>query len=120
MPLSDDNDLHLIHAYLDGELDVMAALAVERKIAADPDLRKLADEIADLKTVLAEKFPPEPLPPRLRSRIEAAFALGDEATNAQLGQDRGIDLGCGCPVQHLDQHRAPQDRSAGDRGSRTP
>ena len=68
MPLSDDNDLHLIHAYLDGELDVMAALAVERKIAADPDLRNLADEIATLKKVLAEKCPPE-------SRIEAAFAL---------------------------------------------
>ncbi|MHC2575516.1 anti-sigma factor RsiW [Bradyrhizobium diazoefficiens] len=75
MPLSDDNDLHLIHAYLDGELDVMAALAVERKIAADPDLRNLADEIATLKKVLAEKCPPEPLPPQLRSRIEAAFAL---------------------------------------------
>ncbi|MCK1713000.1 MULTISPECIES: anti-sigma factor [unclassified Bradyrhizobium] len=53
----------------------MAALAVERKIAAEPDLRKLADEIAALKKVLAEKFPPETIPPRLRSRIEATFAL---------------------------------------------
>lgn len=75
MPLSDDHDVHLIHAYIDGELDVMAALAVERKIAAEPDLRKLADEIAALKKVLAEKFPPETIPPRLRSRIEATFAL---------------------------------------------
>lgn len=73
MPLFEDDDLHLIHAYLDGELDVMAALAVERKIAADPDLRKLADEIAALKKVLAEKFPLEPLPHSVRARIEAAF-----------------------------------------------
>lgn len=75
MTLSDDNDVHLIHAYLDGELDVTAALTVERKIASDPDLRKLADEVGALKKVLAEKFPPEPLPPRLRSRLEATFGL---------------------------------------------
>lgn len=74
MPLFDE-DVHLIHAYLDGELDLVAALAIERKIAADPDLRKLADEIATLKKVLAEKFPPEALPPRVRSRIEAAFIV---------------------------------------------
>ncbi|WP_377829401.1 anti-sigma factor family protein [Bradyrhizobium lupini] len=73
MPLFDE-DVHLIHAYLDGELDLVAALAIERKIAADPYLRKLADEIAALKKVLAEKFPPEALPPRVRSRIEAALA----------------------------------------------
>jgi anti-sigma factor RsiW len=76
MALSDDNEVHLIHAYLDGELDVATALAIERKLAADPNLRKLAAEIGALKKVLAEKFPPEPLPPRLRSRIEAAIGLG--------------------------------------------
>lgn len=75
MAISDDNDVYLIHAYIDGELDVMAALAIERKMAADPSLRKLADEIGALKKVLAEKFPPEPLPARLRSQLEAAFGL---------------------------------------------
>ena len=75
MALSGDNDVHLIHAYLDGELEVATALAIERKMAADPNLRKLAAEIGALKKVLAEKFPPEPLPPRLRSRVEAAIGL---------------------------------------------
>lgn len=119
MTLSDDNDVHLIHAYLDGELDVTAALTVERKIASDPDLRKLADEVGALKKVLAEKFPPEPLPPRLRSRLEATFGLQTRQRNAQLGQDGSLDLGRSCPVKHLDGNRTPRDRAAGYRRSRT-
>lgn len=75
MTLSDDKDVQLVHAYLDGELDVPTALAVERQIAADPTLRKLASEVAALKNVLAEKFPPEPLSQQLRSRVEAAVGI---------------------------------------------
>lgn len=67
-----EDDTQLVHAYLDGELDVAAALAVERKIAADPALRELATDIAALKEVLAENFPREPVPAELQKRIDAA------------------------------------------------
>src|SRR5215216_3558409 len=75
MSLSDDQDVQLIHAYLDGELDVASGLACERKLAANPALRQLAGDVTALKTMLIEQFPPEPLPAQLRSRIETSIGL---------------------------------------------
>jgi anti-sigma factor RsiW len=70
-----DEDVQLVHVYLDGELDVATALSVERKIAADPALRKLAGEISALKKALAESFPRQPLSPGLQARIDAAIGF---------------------------------------------
>src|SRR5258708_6733038 len=72
MSPADERDEQLVHAYLDGELDLATALSVERKIDADPDLQKLASEIDLLKKRLAETFPAESFPPKLRRRIESA------------------------------------------------
>jgi anti-sigma factor RsiW len=72
MGYADEREDHLVHAYLDGELDVATALTVERKIEADPALQKLAREISLLKKTLAETFPAEPFPLQLRRRIESA------------------------------------------------
>jgi anti-sigma factor RsiW len=69
--MADVGDEHLVHAYLDGELDVATALTVERKIASDAALQKLAREISVVKKALADKFPAEPLPLQFRRRIES-------------------------------------------------
>jgi anti-sigma factor RsiW len=72
MASADESNEHLVHAYLDGELDVATALVVERKIDADPALQNLAREISFLKKTLAENFPPEALSSQLRKRINKA------------------------------------------------
>jgi anti-sigma factor RsiW len=63
----------LVHAYLDRELDPANSLAVARQIAADPALAGEVERIEALRQAVRERFPPEPVPPRLRSRIEAAL-----------------------------------------------
>lgn len=62
----------LLHAYLDGELDVSASVDVERIIASDTVVANNANSIVALQKVLREKVPPERIPPELKSRIEAA------------------------------------------------
>jgi hypothetical protein len=65
----------LLHAYLDGELDLPNAVTLKSEIEADP---ALASELADataLQKVLRDRFPREPIPTHLRSRIDAAVGL---------------------------------------------
>jgi anti-sigma factor RsiW len=71
---ADESDEQLVHAYLDGELDIATTLMVKRKIDADPALQKLARETGLLKKTLAEAFPAEPFSPQLRRRIEQAIS----------------------------------------------
>ena len=65
----DDTDL-LVHAYLDGELDVVSGVTIERRIDAEPAIANQAAEIRALRTTLRTRFPREPLPPHLRLRID--------------------------------------------------
>jgi len=65
----------LVHAYLDGELDLANALAVKQQIEADPALASELASTAALQKVLRERFPREPVPAHLRSRIYAAVGL---------------------------------------------
>ena len=65
----DNTDL-LVHAYLDGELDVVSGVAIERRIDAEPAIANQAAEIRALRTTLRTRFPREPLPPHLRLRID--------------------------------------------------
>ena len=44
----------MIHALVDGELDAAAALSVERRIAADPELAAEYARIAALKNAMAK------------------------------------------------------------------
>lgn len=64
--------LEFVHAYVDGELDPVNALAVGQQIAADPVLGAEAARIEALREALRERLPREPLPPHLKSAIEAA------------------------------------------------
>jgi len=65
----DNTDL-LVHAYLDGELDVVSGVAIERRIDAEPAIANQAAEIRALRATLRTRFPREPLPPHLRLRID--------------------------------------------------
>jgi anti-sigma factor RsiW len=63
----------LVQAYLDGELDVANSISVERMIEADPALASRVTDIHALQNALREKFPREPVPPYLKSRIDSAL-----------------------------------------------
>ena len=71
----DESDL-LVHAYLDGELDAASYLTVEQMIGADPALGETVNGISALQMALRRReFPPEPIPPYLKSRIDAAVGV---------------------------------------------
>jgi anti-sigma factor RsiW len=50
----------LLHAYLDGELDPVHALDMERRLATDPTLAAERDRIAALRQAIGERLPQEP------------------------------------------------------------
>jgi anti-sigma factor RsiW len=65
----------LVHAYSDGELDPANALAVGRQIAADPLLAAELDHVKALNQVIRDRVPRLTPPPHLQARIEAAVGL---------------------------------------------
>jgi anti-sigma factor RsiW len=69
---ADDASL-LIHAYLDGELDPANSVAIARQITADPVLGAEVKCIEALRQAVRDRFPREPLPPRLLTKIEGAI-----------------------------------------------
>ena len=69
-----EQDLLLVHAYADDELDPANALAVERRIAQDPSLANEHARIKALRRVLAERLPDE-TPAGLQDRIGRAIGL---------------------------------------------
>jgi len=69
-----DDPILLVHAWCDGELDPANALALERRMAADPRLAAERDRILALKRAMA-KLKPAAAPPALRGRIERAVGM---------------------------------------------
>jgi anti-sigma factor RsiW len=65
----------LVHAYQDGELDVVSSLDFEQIMRDDPAVAINVDNVAALQKALREKLPPTPLPAELKSRIEAALNI---------------------------------------------
>ncbi len=61
----------LVHAYVDGELDAAAAIAVKERIDADPELEAEVGRVVALKQALRDKLHPETVAPAFRARIEA-------------------------------------------------
>ena len=72
MTLADDFDL-ILQAYLDGELDSINALALEKRLATDPSLAARGDRIVKLRVLMHLLI--EPAPRNLRSRIEDSLGL---------------------------------------------
>jgi anti-sigma factor RsiW len=54
LPTASEDPTLLMHAYLDGELDPANALAIERRIAADPALAAECERIRTLQRSLRE------------------------------------------------------------------
>jgi anti-sigma factor RsiW len=71
----------LAHAYFDGELDPVNALAVGEQVAADPSLGAEVERIDALRRVVRERLPIEPLPEHLRSKIETAIGQTRELSH---------------------------------------
>jgi anti-sigma factor RsiW len=72
--ISEDPRL-LVNAYLDGELDPANAVAMEKRIAADPALAAEADRVEALQRLLRERLPREAPPLGLRRRVEASMIV---------------------------------------------
>jgi anti-sigma factor RsiW len=64
-----------IHAYLDGELDLTNALAVEKRMATDPALAAECERVEALQRLIREHLPREAPPPGLRMRVETAVGI---------------------------------------------
>jgi anti-sigma factor RsiW len=65
------NDTHLlVHAYLDGELDPVQAVEMERRLTEDPALAAERDRIAALRSAISEHLPPERAPEDLVAVVE--------------------------------------------------
>src|SRR4051812_46949623 len=73
--LPDRAEFILVHAYLDGELDPANALAIERRMAAEPALLAEYKRLEALQRLLRERFPHQGPSPELRARIEAAVGI---------------------------------------------
>ncbi|HEY6859849.1 MAG TPA: anti-sigma factor [Pseudolabrys sp.] len=78
--ISSDNSDQLVHAYMDGELDLTTALSVEEKIAADPNLAAQRDRIIALREAVQQSLSRDPIPPALRQRIEKTIGLRQETS----------------------------------------
>ena len=62
----------LLNAYLDGELDPINALEMERRLAADPMLAGERERLETLRRLLREQMPREQPSAVLRARIQKA------------------------------------------------
>jgi anti-sigma factor RsiW len=72
----DDNRSRLlVHAYVDGELDPVNAIAIEQQIAADPALAAEAAHTQALRRALREKLPALDVPAGLEARVQSAVGI---------------------------------------------
>ena len=77
-----DDDLLLVNAYLDGELDAAAILDVERRLSDDARLKAEYDRLFALRAVLASELSKETASEMLRNRIAAIAAPPPAAQSA--------------------------------------
>ncbi|MGU3467855.1 anti-sigma factor family protein [Methylobacterium sp. C33D] len=75
--MTDDETLLLLSAYADGELSPGEVLAMERRLAADPDARALAEHLRDLSASLREPLAGPPAPASLRARVVEQIGFSD-------------------------------------------
>ena len=68
-----DRSKLLVHAYVDGELDPVNAVAIEQQIAANPSLAAERARIEALRQALRDKLPATELPAGLEARVRTAI-----------------------------------------------
>jgi anti-sigma factor RsiW len=76
-----DERILLVHAYVDGELDPLNSVAIDRQIAADPVLGAEFERIQALRRVVSERIPREEVSPQLLSKIETAIGRSSRPAN---------------------------------------
>ena len=83
MSLPREDDIGLLQAYVDGELDPANRAALERRLAADPRLKVEHDNLLRLRSLLRRLVDDEVPRERLGRRIDAALdAAADEVKPA--------------------------------------
>jgi anti-sigma factor RsiW len=75
--MNPDRDARLVSAYVDGELDAVAAMEFEARLAADPKIRAAFEDLKRLRTQIRTDASYHTAPERLRSRIASAGARHD-------------------------------------------
>ncbi|MGU3341779.1 anti-sigma factor family protein [Methylobacterium mesophilicum] len=89
-----DETLLLLCAYADGELSPGEVLAMERRLAAEPELRARAERLRGLSGTVRTTLAAVPVPETLRGRIVERIGFADpEPRRLQPGSRRGRWLG---------------------------
>ena len=73
------DDLLLLQALIDGELDAASTVAIERRLASEPKLAADHARLLAQRNVIRLSMPRETAPAALRARIEALAGLTDMA-----------------------------------------
>jgi anti-sigma factor RsiW len=71
----EDRDHLMLAAYLDGELSPGETLEMDRKLRADPKLRRLRDELSSLSGSIRDLVAATPVPSDLAERSRERFAV---------------------------------------------
>ncbi len=82
----DDETILLVAAYHDGELSPSETLSMEKRFAAEPELRALATSLRSLSSRLTDVLPADGPPEEMRARIVSEIGLSE--TGAPLKQQR--------------------------------
>ncbi len=86
--MSDDQDALLINALADGELDAASALALETRLANEPELAKRYAAVVALRRAIREKIQPESASAGLRERVSALATADTPRETAPRRQAR--------------------------------
>ena len=77
--MMDDETVILIGAYHDGELSPRETLALERRLATEPDARALGERLGTLSAALHEALSVPPAPAALHARLSRQFGVAAPA-----------------------------------------
>lgn len=92
--MTDDETLLLLSAYADGELSPGEVLAMDRRLAADPDARAMAERLRDLSGTLRATLAGPPAPESLRARVIEQIGFFDPPPSRnRFGGPLGSRLG---------------------------
>jgi anti-sigma factor RsiW len=84
----DGHTILLLNAYHDGELSTLEMLAMQKRLAAEPELRAFAEELGILSVRLEALRATDSVPQNLRDKIFSEIGLSEEARVVQIPKPR--------------------------------